>query len=370
VHFYQTLGLVSHLVPKYLSLGLYAMVPYGGLTRAQSFFVDEREQYYTNSLHPELYSDRLTPLSLAFGAGSQVLDWMSIGLSFTLSLSNTADATAYVGNSAELKDSLQLSTKVDVAASVAPHASILLEPFEKLDLSLTLHSPQKMVIDTAFSTYLPNGDLQRAVRPATFDWLPWIVGIGAVYDLFEDERNKWAAVGTLTYERWSQYVNRQSERPLLDYEFTDIFTGTLGLRYTRDRLLNLFLDANYRPTPVPPQTGRTNYVDNDKLALAAGASYDLTFAGWDKAFLRFAGQFQTQFLFYRHQTKLDPSAPPFAGRTYSQLVADEWPDGTKDISTGQVITAAHGLQTNNPGWPGFASSGLILAGGLSVSLLY
>ncbi len=366
---YQTLGLVSHIWPQYLSLGLYAMVPYGPFTQAHSHFVDEREQFYTNSLHPEMYGDRLTPISLAFGAGSQVLDWMSIGVSFTLSLSNTADATAYVGNSAKIQDTLQLSTRVDVAASVSPHLSVLFEPLDALDISLTLHSPQRMEIDTAFSTYLPNGDLQRAVRPATHSWLPWVLGLGAAYNLYEDGRNLLAGTGTLTFERWSQYVNRQNQRPLKNYEFSDIVTGALGLRYTRDEVLTTFLDANYRPTPVPPQTGRTNYVDNDRVGFTLGATYDLVFKPREVT-LRFGGQFQGHFLVERHQKKFDPSSAQFAGKKYSQLVLDEWPDDTLDITTGEVIAEARGLQTNNPGWPGFASHGHILGGTFSVSLLY
>jgi long-chain fatty acid transport protein len=366
---YQTLGLVSHVWPRYLSLGLYAMVPYGPFTQAHSYFVDEREQFYTNSLHPEFYGDRLTPVSLAFGAGSQVLDWMSVGLSFTLSLSNTADATAFVGNSAKIADTLQLSTKVDVAASVAPHLAMLFQPLDSLDLSLTLHSPQKMVIDTAFSTYLPNGDLQRAVRPATHSWLPWTLGFGGAYELFEDDRNLFALTGTLTFERWSQYLNRQSERPLKNYDFSDIVTGSLGARYTRDHIITAFLDTNYRPSPVPLQTGRTNYVDNNRLGFVAGANYDLELARW-KALVRFGGQFQAHFLLQRHQTKFDPTSAALAGNKYSQLVIDEWPDDAVDISTGQVIAEARGLQTNNPGWPGFSSQGTILGGTLSVSLLY
>lgn len=366
---YQTLGLVSHIWPKYLSLGLYAMVPYGPFTQAHSYFVDEREQFYTNSLHPEMYGDRLTPISLAFGAGSQVLDWMSIGVSFTLSLSNSADATAYVGNSAKIDETLQLSTRVDVAASVSPHVSVLFEPFEPLDLSLTLHSPQQMVIDTAFSTYLPNGDLQRAERPATHSWLPWTLGIGAAYNLYQDGRNLVASTGTMTFERWSQYLNRQSERPLKNYEFSDIVTGALGVRYTRDEIITTFLDANYRPSPVPLQTGRTNYVDNNRVGFTAGAMYDLRFEP-SKVTLRFGGQFQAHFLVERHQTKFDPTSSEFAGKKYSQLVLDEWPDDTVNISTGEVIAEARGLQTNNPGWPGFSSSGHILGGTFSLSLLY
>lgn len=366
---YQTIGLVSHIWPKYLSLGLYTMVPYGPFTQAHSYFVDEREQTLTNSLHPEFYSDRLTPISLAFGAGSQITDWMSVGLSFTLSLQNTASAQAYVGNSAKISDTLQLSTQVDVAVNVSPHFSLALEPFEALDLSFSVHTPQKMVIDTGFGTFLPNGDLQSAERPATHSWLPWVVGAGAAYDVWRDAHDLWALTGTLTFERWSQYIDRQTERPLKNYDFSDIITGSLGARYIRDGKLTVFADANYRPSPVPLQTGRSNYVDNDRMGFVVGTHYDYAVPDWNTT-VRFGGQFQTHFLLERQQTKYDPSDARFSGRHYSQLVVDEWPDDTIDITTGEIVSGAKGVQTNNPGWPGFSSRGTILGASLSVSLLY
>jgi hypothetical protein len=366
---YQTLGLVSRIWEERFVLGLYSMIPYGSFTQAHSFFVDEREQFFTNSLHPELYGDRLTPVSLAFGAGSRFTKWLSAGLTFTLGLKNNADAVVYVGNSAKIPETLQLSTKVDVAASVSPHFSFLLEPIEPLDVSIIVHSPQKMEINTAFSTYLPNGDLQRAERPATHAWMPWTVALAGNYDLAASGRNRYSAVLTVSYERWSQYVNRQSERPLKDYEWADTFNGSVGFRYTRDELLSLFLDGTYRPSPVPAQTGRTNYVDNDRFGISGGVSYDMPIEAWHVA-LRFGAQAQLHVLPERHQKKYDPTSPELRSNKYSQLVVDEWPDDVVDIATGEPIPEAQGLQTNNPGWPGFASDGMILGGGVNLSLLY
>jgi hypothetical protein len=78
-----------------------------------------------------------------------------------------------------------------------------------------------------------------------------------------------------------------------------------------------FLDAMFVPTLVPLQTGRNNYVDNDRISTAAGFDYDF------KAF----------------------------------------------DSRGRPIPSAAGLQTNNPGWPGFASSGMLFGGGVNLALL-
>src|SRR4051812_3002 len=63
---YQIIGLVTKLFDNRLTLGIYGMIPYSEFTGAAAFYSDEREQYFSNSLHPELYSDRMTATSFAF----------------------------------------------------------------------------------------------------------------------------------------------------------------------------------------------------------------------------------------------------------------------------------------------------------------
>jgi long-chain fatty acid transport protein len=225
-----------------------------------------------------------------------------------------------------------------------------------------------MVIETGFGIYLPNGDVQRATRRSTHSFVPWIVGLGGSYKLAQHTRNAWELTGTLGYERWSRYVNRQSDRPTRDYAWRDVPNAALGVRLTHDTRLTGLFDVNFRPSPVPRQTGRTNYVDNDRYGLSAGVHYELPFADWQIA-LRFGAQAQLHILPERRQTKLDPSAAS-TDSARSQRVLDEWPDDSVDVATGEPIAEARGLQTNNPGYPGFASRGLILGGGASISLLY
>jgi hypothetical protein len=67
----------------------------------------------------------------------------------------------------------------------------------------------------------------------------------------------------------------------------------------------------------------------------------------------------------RHQTKDNPTLPNASG----SLVVDERPDNVTD-NRGMPVPEAAGLQTNNPGWPGFSSRGVLAGGGVSVSLLW
>jgi long-chain fatty acid transport protein len=111
------------------------------------------------------------------------------------------------------------------------------------------------------------------------------------------------------------------------------------------------------PTAVPLQTGRTNYVDNDRIGAAAGVDY--AFRLWGVPF-RAGARAQLHVLRSRYQAKLEPTNP--------QRVRDEFPDDAVD-TRGNPIADAAGLQTNNPGWPGFSSSGFLVGGGLSLALL-
>jgi hypothetical protein len=305
-------------------------------------------------------------MALSFGVGSKPLDWLSLGVSFTLNLANTAAASTYVGNANDISGTLQLSTKLDVLAGVAPHFAAMIEPIEALHVSLTAHSPQMMSITTTSSTYLPSGDKQAAEREAIHAWLPWIAGLGVAYDLYRGERFAWDLTGTGTYQIWSQYRDRQGQRPLQGYEWSNIPTVALGVRNIYDGVFTTFVDGVFQPTPVPAQTGRTNYVDNDRIGAMAGVSYDWHVPQLKGAMLRFAGQLQMHFLLERYQQKLDPTLPGMAGR---QLVVDERPDDVTD-TRGMPVPEAAGLQTNNPGWPGFSSKGILAGGGVSVSLLW
>lgn len=352
---YTVIGLVNRLIEDRLVLGFYALVPIGDFTKADSFYNDEREQFFSNSLHPEMYSDRLTSTSLAFGAGSKIFDRLSVGLSFTLNLTNKANASTYVRDPIDY-NKLFLSTDVRVHTSVSPHFGVAYDPLDWLHLTGTVHSEQRFVIDTGISAALPAGQESDTHRTAVHSLLPWTFGAGAAVDLNRGQRHEITLVGSARYALWSNYLDRHGESPDDDGQglgFHNVLAGTVGVRH-RTGDLRSFLDVSYQPTPVPPQVGRKNYVDNDRLGAILGADYrfpvsDLTF--------RVGAQVQAQRLFYRHQTKND------------SLIKDELPDDAVDANH-QPVAGAVGLQTNNPGWPGFASEGWILGGALTASLLY
>lgn len=353
---YQVIGLVNHIIKERLVLGFYALVPLGSFTTARSFYNDEREQFFSNSLHPELYSDRLTATSLAFGGGGKLSDQVSIGLSFTLNLRNAATAGTYVRD-ADDYNQLLMTTKVDVHASVSPHVGVRYAPTDWLALTGTVHSKQALVIETDFKALLPSGLESATSRRSVHDFVPWTFGLGASADVSKSESHRFTFVAQGAYALWSFYEDRHGESPATYGHFlkwTNTLSGSVGARYETGGFRTM-LDVGYVPTPVPPQTGRSNYVDNDRASVAAG--FDYTFPVSGNVRLRAGLSGQAHILFDRYQEKLN------------RLIQDEVPDDTM-TRTGQPIAGAAGLQTNNPGWPGFGSHGAILGGAASLALLY
>jgi hypothetical protein len=355
-HKYAVLGLVSHLVDDYLVAGFYALLPLGDFTAAHSFYNDEREQFFSNSLHPEMYADRMLATSLSLGVGSQLLEELAIGVSFTLSLMNEASASTYVREASDY-DQILMSNDIRVRPTIAPHFGAVYSPLPWLNFSGTVHTEQRFTIETGIVATLPDGKQSNTTRREVHSFVPWTFGVGTEVALNRGARHEISLAGNLRYALWSKYLDRHGEEPGVQgsqFDFNDVFAGSLGVRH-RTGPVSTYVDLNYQPTPVPPQTGATNYVDNDRVGLLVGSEYQFPVAGVS---LRIGLQAQAQRLLHRYQEKDDA------------LITDELPDDSRDSITDVPTAGAEGLQTNNPGWPGFASEGWILGGALSAALLY
>lgn len=372
---YALVGLVNQILGPQLVAGVYAMLPLRTYTTAQSFYVDEREQFFSNSLHPELYGDRLTAPSLSVGIGSQIWKRLSVGVAFTIALQNRAAAGVYVPDAGNQRDTLLLATDVSVIANTATHLGMTYEPIDGLTLSATAHSPSKLGLVTQFANLLPNGDEQTATRRAVHDYMPWLFGLGAEYG-FKKGHVDYALIAGAKLGLWSSYLNRQGERPLSGYEWKDTISPSLGFR-AGSGPIRLSSDVVFTPTPVPPQTGRTNYVDNDRLTGSLGGEYDVELAGYR---LSFGVNLQGHLLLKRSTQKLvpntslaqgNPLAPDYGQGIDPSLVRDELPDELTDaLRPGKAYELAQGLQTNNPGFPGYESDGFLFGAGVYVTLHY
>ncbi len=109
--------------------------------------------------------------------------------------------------------------------------------------------------------------------------------------------------------------------------------------------------------PLPVQAGVFS-------TFGAGASWDL-----EGKVLEAQAFAQVQAARGRQTVKARLPVHPACGPGVAAL-CDEVPEDTRDPITGNVVEAAAGLQTGNPGIPGFSSGGVVAVGGVEVLWRY
>lgn len=360
---YLTLGMVKHLVKDRMSAGLYLTLPLVNLMAANSFYNDEREALFSNSLHPELYGDRMSEISIAVAMSFRILKTLSFGLGTTVGLSNSATSASYVRESANY-DTLLLNNDVSVQAALSPMAGVHWTPTDRFRVGASVHAPHSFGIDASVSATLPTGVESKTTRAQVHDYLPYRVGAAVEYDAVRSAHYTMSIAGQVRWASWSAYEDRHGGSPT-DYSkpsgaqpgddlaFRNTVTWALGVRHKYKNIAG-YIDLQYAPTPVPEQVGRSNYVDSDRFGMAAGAIFDVVIGSLH---IRPGIQLVGYRLVYRHNTKDD------------SRIVDELPDGSRFGASGDPVPGARGLQTNNPGWPGFSSEGWVYGGTFSLNIM-
>ncbi|TNF33521.1 MAG: hypothetical protein EP329_08235 [Deltaproteobacteria bacterium] len=356
-HAYLELGLVQPLLDGRLAFALAALLPTDALQRQSPFFVDEREQYFSNRLHFTFGGDRLTSQALTFALAGRPLPWLSLGAGVTLGMRSTATTDVYIGDSA-FQETALINADVHVEPLLTPHFGLTLTPLPELSLALTAHlastNPTTGASAVQFWTYPYPDDTHAIVQRFRFDYaaLPLRLAAGARWASSTVAPLRWSAAATARYARWSAWPDRHGERP------TRPFSDTLAVALGGDLTVTdhtVALDASFTPTPVPTQDGRSNHVDNDTLGLSAGYTFRHALG---EHTLRWGLTLTLWHLLPRTTTKSDTAADP---------VFDELPTAI-NIKTDELASESAGLQTNNPGYPGFTSGGWRFAAGLRVTL--
>lgn len=345
---YVTLGFVKAIAKDRASIALYTMLPVSSFVTARSFYADEREALFSNSLSPELYGDRLTSLSVAGGGAFRIMPSLSVGLSVSLALANAATASTYVRDASNY-DLLLLDTATRTQVDVAPVFGVRWKPDRRLRIGGALHTAQAFELETTVSATLPSGTASGTTRRDVYHWLPWRVSLGAELDVLERGIYRMAVAASVKHAFWSSYEDRHGTRPASygsDLGWSDTTSGTLGVRHFYGPVRG-FVDLSYVPSPVPEQVARSNYVDNDRVAIGLGADMKIPVGS---SYVRPGFQLGAARLVPRSNTK-DPDR-----------IVDELPDGAVFDSTRDPVPGAGGLQTNNPGYPGFRSAGYLWSG--------
>lgn len=355
---YVNIGIVKRLLRDRLVLGLLAVLPTATFQEQGARFADEREQFFSNRLSHELYGDRLGMMTVVFGLGGTITDWLSWGAGFTLGLATSTVNPVYVPDAADQREIL-ITTDTRVDTTFAPHIALAVSPSDRVRIAVSLHAASKSETRGTnrlkFWSYEYEDGEDAVIQQFKFvnGYDPLTIATGVKIAFPNADGTSWHLGSELRWRAWSDYIDRVSERP--DVAWSDTLTVALGGRYQTEGA-SFHVDLGWTPSPVPDQVGADNYVDEDRLGVAAGLEADLEVLGLT---IRGAVGVQVHRLMPRDTRKSEQAAFP---------VRDEFPDDAYDVFTGEPFADAQGLQTNNPGWPGWSSSGWLLGAGVSLKV--
>jgi len=384
-HLYASFGVVLHLIKKRLSLGIYSMMPVDTVQYQSSYFPDEREANFSNSLHFELYEDRMTSNNFSFALGGVVTDYLNIGVGANIYTKAIVNTNIYVKDAT--KNDTEIIPDSNIEVSTVPYFGLhfmpgkLVSQLKNLNITATLHPSVNNVVESVNDMKFWKLDQETAQKISLTElniahgFKPLTIALGASIQQIHKGPLRTDIGINLTYKKWSDYLNRQNTNPhvlpiwnseidngegedkgnweMVGFEsrkWLDTISVVAGASF--EYYKNRFgFDIAYDPTPVPDQRGRTNYIDSNKIAFGGGYS-----RGWSFGTTRFETGINLQFhyLFEREVDK-DPNV--------TDAVVDEFPD-SRDLVTEDFINSSKGLQSNNPGYPGFSSQGVLLLGGV------
>ncbi len=171
-------------------------------------------------------------------------------------------------------------------------------------------------------------------------------------------------IGEATWLGWSRFVDLHAESA----GFEDIVEARGALEWGGEEGSRFRLGFGWRPSPVPEQTGRTNFVANDRWTLATGGGGQ--FKLWEET-VEFNMSIQLQGLIEHTVHK----SPQSGGGVYpaceagESALCDEFPDPGPG-ATADTRRSSEGLQTGNPGFPGYRHGGYIVHAGMELSWLF
>ena len=375
---FMRFGLIKKLWKDRISLGLHTLLPLHRFEFQAPSFVDERAQYFDNQLKFERWGDTLEGLTMALGLGLKLNHQFSMGLGLTMLNRAIASSKVFLSD-ASYEGLSVVSPQVEVYSALSPSLSFMwynthkkstssftgdgqkslnhsqaLKPVKASSVFVTLLAPQEVKVDGQSQVKIWNYPYQEGQDSIiqrfsqSYRSLPLRVRWGGELPLSHSSdlsHSDWAIFTGGQWTQWSKYIDRVSE----DARWSDQFELSGGLKWSKNTK-SLSGDLRWRPSPVPTQSGRSSYVDPHQIAVALNGNYPLA----QKLDLRLSVQGHA--LLHRVDRKDLRALNP---------VIDEFPASVDQV-TGEVIEESLGLQSNNPGYPGYESSGWVWVAGVQL----
>ncbi len=190
------------------------------------------------------------------------------GVNLTPSLSTPTTVTFVPGRSTSIQNDVEISLDRDMPLAASPFLGVRAQPLSFLGLAIVFRGSSVSHAGGAQTTTAGPIVANSPVDYLIF-WDPAELVAGAALGPWKG----WSLSVDATYSDWSAF------RTAFDQPLTPPFSNTMsvdgGVEWTRVPWLTLRAGGGYEPSPVPPQTGETNYLAADTVVLALGAGLDL-----------------------------------------------------------------------------------------------
>jgi long-chain fatty acid transport protein len=353
-----TIGGVTSLGSENFRAGMLATFPFAGVGGTQTHFSDERERLFSNQLRYELIGGRARRFDIEAGMAYRILGRVSLGVGAHLQPSVKLVNQVYLENATD-QEVVQINMDMKQGFSGALTGGLLVDITESMRVGLSVRQNLAFDIDGQNAIQIRGLDSTQQDYPVIQEigWRPTsspsAFTLGGATDV-----GRTTVMIDIRYAVWSAWRDTQGDAT----EFEDTITPRLGVEYRYNNNTAVRLGGSYEPSPVPDQVGRTNFVDNNRLIGSFGATHGFSVIGRDFEVVWYV---QAQGLLSRTTTKSSRTAYPVCAPDVAEL-CDEVSDDLSDARTGLPIAGVQGLQTGNPGFPGFASGGWLGAIGIEL----
>ena len=257
------LGLKVRPFDEDLTVAFLALSSFEGLGRVSTAFPDEREQFFSNQLRFELLGERARGELFAVGGSFRLRPWISLGLGVLL-LPKIAVTTRLLTPNPSDPGDAELNNDVSNGMEQALTAGVLLTPSGPFRFGLSFQDALYLNLDGANRIELAGVDASLVSQDFAVaqSYSPLRLMASASYE----GPSGWQLAVDSTWRAWSRYVD-QHQRSVA---FDDTFDLRVGIELPFDQRSVLRIGGGYTPSPVPAQTGRSNYVDNDRVVAGIG----------------------------------------------------------------------------------------------------
>jgi len=284
------------------------------------------------------YDSRPDRLAGAFAIGAKVVRWLDFGagFAFTPSLVEPALITYQAGRAPDVNGNVEVRIDTTLDTGVSPFVGLRAKPLDWLAFSLVYREAQ---ISRATGTQTTTAAGITAAGPFNFYqmWDPATVVVGTAMTL---SRHVSFSLD-VSWEQWSA-IHDGFDQPLPGpIQFHDTVNVASGVEISLPKGVALRGGVAVEPSPMPEQTGETNYLGANALTLALGAGID-----------------------FRRLARV-----PLAIDLHFRARADALESAVKDPSSlPDADGTLPGNQIDNMGYPSFRSQALLVQGGLTATL--